>query len=81
MVTKKIDLNATALTLDKLLEQLEPDTEILLTRGDAPLAKLAPVRDAPQPQAPRVLGLHQGQGWISDDFIDELPDSFWLGDS
>lgn len=27
----------------------------------------------------RVLGLHEGKGWISDDFTDELPDEFWGG--
>lgn len=27
----------------------------------------------------RIAGLHAGQGWISDDFNDELPESFWLG--
>ena len=27
----------------------------------------------------RIAGLHAGQGWVSDDFNDELPDSFWLG--
>lgn len=30
---------------------------------------------APTPQ--RVLGLHQGMGWTSDDFNDPLPDGFW----
>jgi len=31
---------------------------------------------------PRVLGLfeHTGETWMSDDFDDELPDSFWLGE-
>lgn len=31
----------------------------------------------------RVLGLHAhlGKAWMSDDFGDELPDSFWLGES
>ncbi|MBD2504236.1 type II toxin-antitoxin system VapB family antitoxin [Anabaena azotica] len=28
----------------------------------------------------RVLGLHQGQIWMSDDFNDPLPDEFWLGE-
>jgi predicted DNA-binding antitoxin AbrB/MazE fold protein len=27
----------------------------------------------------RVFGLHRGMGWISDDFDEPLPDSFWLG--
>ena len=28
----------------------------------------------------RILGLHEylGHAWMSDDFNDELPDSFWL---
>lgn len=29
---------------------------------------------------PRIAGLHEGMGWMSDDFDDELPDSFWLGE-
>lgn len=27
----------------------------------------------------RIAGLHAGQGWVSDDFTDELSDGFWLG--
>jgi hypothetical protein len=35
-----------------------------------------------QPTEPRILGLHAhlGTAWMSDDFDDELPDSFWLGE-
>jgi hypothetical protein len=31
---------------------------------------------------PRMLGMHAhlGKAWMSDDFRDELPDSFWLGE-
>ncbi|MCA0456897.1 MAG: DUF2281 domain-containing protein [Chloroflexi bacterium] len=29
---------------------------------------------------PRVLGLHMGSMWMSDDFDDPLPDEFWLGE-
>ena len=32
------------------------------------------------PKTKRVFGLHQGQGWISDDFNDELGDEFWFGE-
>lgn len=28
----------------------------------------------------RIPGLHQGMGWISDNFDDPLPDEFWLGE-
>jgi Protein of unknown function (DUF2281) len=35
-----------------------------------------------QPQAvqQRVLGLNQGEIWMSEDFNDPLPDEFWMGD-
>ena len=29
---------------------------------------------------PRILGLHPGAMWTSDDFDDPLPDEFWLGE-
>jgi hypothetical protein len=34
------------------------------------------------PKKPRIIGLHAhlGEAWMSDDFRDELPDSFWLGE-
>jgi hypothetical protein len=28
----------------------------------------------------RILGLHEGQGWMSEDFDAPLPDEFWFGD-
>ena len=28
----------------------------------------------------RTLGLHEGKGWISDDFNEPLPDNFWLNE-
>jgi hypothetical protein len=76
MSIKTIDLEKTPLTLEDLLARL--DGEVLLMRGTTPLATLAPAA-APPVARERVLGLHEGQGWISDDFTDELPDSFWLG--
>ncbi len=36
-----------------------------------------------KPQTPikhRIIGLHQGQGSISDDFADPLPEEFWTND-
>jgi hypothetical protein len=39
------------------------------------MARLLPVTVGKQ----RMPGLHEGQGWISDDFNDPLPDDFWLG--
>jgi hypothetical protein len=79
MVLKKIDLETTSLTLEDLLSELDSDTEILLTRGSSPVARVAPAGTKVMPTA-RILGLHEGEGWIADDFTDELPDTFWLGE-
>ena len=35
---------------------------------------------AAEPEKERVAGLHDGQGWISDDFNDEFPEEFWFGE-
>lgn len=34
-------------------------------------------RSASNKKKPRILGMYEGQGWISDDFTAELPDEFW----
>jgi hypothetical protein len=36
------------------------------------------VRMENAPETGRVLGLHEGRIWMSDDFDDPLPDAFWL---
>ena len=52
-------------------------THILETR-----VRFMDVNPGSVPAAPRVLGLHEhlGQAWMSEDFNDELPASFWLGE-
>jgi hypothetical protein len=79
MVLKKIDLETTPLTLEELLAELDINTEVLLTRGAAPVARVAPAGTMLM-TGERILGLHEGEGWISDDFTDALPDAFWLGE-
>jgi hypothetical protein len=81
MVVKRIDLENVSITLDELLSELDADTKIILTRGDTPLAYVSmPAQKQERDLKPRILGLHEGQGWISDDFTAELPDSFWHGE-
>jgi hypothetical protein len=41
MVLKTIDLQTTHLTLEELLAELDSDTEVLLTRGSDPVARIA----------------------------------------
>jgi hypothetical protein len=64
MVLKKIDLETTHLTLEELLAKLDINTEVLLTKG---VARVAQAGSAVMTRK-RILGLHEGKGWISDDF-------------
>lgn len=41
------------------------------------LDKLIPL---PMISSPRIAGLNAGQVWISPDFDEPLPDSFWTGE-
>ena len=51
----------------KLLAEVEAGEEIIVQRGDVPVAKLVPL----PAQRERKLGVLAGQVWIADDF-DEL---------
>ena len=65
------------MALSLALELSVAEKEQLLEQVTAALNKTAVVQEP----KPRILGLHAhlGEGWMSDDFRDELPDSFWLG--
>ncbi len=51
-----------------------------LSEGQHAKTLVEVTQDAAANQKPRIAGLHAGMGWMSDDFDDELPDSFWLGE-
>jgi antitoxin (DNA-binding transcriptional repressor) of toxin-antitoxin stability system len=73
-ITKTIDLNKESPNLEGLLSIVARGTEVLLTQGDIPIARLAPV-------GKRVAGLHAGSIWISEQFDEPLPDEFWIGNA
>ena len=78
METKLIDVKKENVPLKKLLELVASGLDVVLTEGKSPVARLVPV---PQKvKARRVPGLSAGKIWISPDFDDPLPDSFWLGE-
>ena len=77
MVTKTVDITKMQAVKEYLLSLLEKDTEIILTEGDTPLAKLTQVDRI---SGKRKAGLHPGAMTMHDDFDEPLPDSFWLGD-
>jgi antitoxin (DNA-binding transcriptional repressor) of toxin-antitoxin stability system len=79
MVTKTIDLQTTPTDLETLLAQLTPDTEIILTKDDVPVARLLSTENTATLKPDRVFGQGKGDFIISDDFDAPLPDEFWMG--
>jgi len=55
--------------------------EFLLERQIQSREKSTSVEIEQSPLKQRVFGLHQGIGWMSDDFNDPLTDEFWLGET
>jgi antitoxin (DNA-binding transcriptional repressor) of toxin-antitoxin stability system len=75
MQTKTVDVHEAQTHLVELLSMVAAGTEIILTEGSIPLARIVPMAR----YAPRVAGLHPGAIWTSEDFDDPLPDEFWTG--
>ena len=76
MLIKTIDVQEAQAELKDLLAVVRGGTEIVLTEGTTPLARIVPI--AP-PSTPRVAELHTGAIWTSDDFDEPLPEDFWTG--
>lgn len=51
--------------------------EFLLERQMRSIPENTSVKAAPPPGQQRVLGLHQGMGWMSEDFNEPLPDALY----
>ena len=72
MLTRTIDVGKEPPDLRVLLSLVAQGTEVVLTEGDTPIARLVPV-------GKRVAGLHAGAIRTSEDFDEPLPDEFWMG--
>lgn len=72
MSARTIDIQKERTDLGELLSLIAEGTEVLLTEGDTPVARLVPI-------GRRVAGLHAGAIWTSEDFDEPLPEAFWTG--
>jgi antitoxin (DNA-binding transcriptional repressor) of toxin-antitoxin stability system len=76
MTTKTVEVREAQQHLLELVAQVAAGTEILLTDGQTPRARLVPVTTT---TARRVPGLHPNSITTSADFDAPLPDDFWTG--
>lgn len=76
MSVKTIDLQTEHTTLDDVLRHVQHGEEIILVNGTVPVARVTAIMrtDSPAPTQSRVLGLHAGTTWMSDDFDAPLDD-------
>lgn len=77
-MTKTVSLNEAQTQLQGLLALAHNGDEVIIEENGEPSARIVPIQKN-EPKE-RVLGLREGQVWTSDDFDEELPDSFWLGE-
>lgn len=57
--------------LSKLLARVEAGEEVVIARGNQPVARLVPME---KPKKQKLLGAFKGQFELSDAFFDPLPD-------
>jgi antitoxin (DNA-binding transcriptional repressor) of toxin-antitoxin stability system len=87
----QVSLLEAAANLNNLVEAaINGEEVILLNASDRPVAQIKSVKngstkaekfDQSTEDQPRVLGLYQNRGWISEDFNAPLPDSFWIDEA
>lgn len=75
MQPRIVDIKQLPPATTDLLAMIASGALVIEDEGKA-VAHLAPI---PPPPSQRIAGLHEGQGWISEDFNDPLPDEFWNG--
>lgn len=69
-----VTINAAQDTLPQLVARAEAGEEIVLSRGDEPVAKIVPIQPAPQPAKRRQPGLLKGLVSIGPEFFEPLPE-------
>jgi antitoxin (DNA-binding transcriptional repressor) of toxin-antitoxin stability system len=75
MATTEVEVHDLARRLDELVSLAAGGTEVIVTEGHVPRARLLPLPKGQQ----RSPGLHAGAIRAADDFDAPLPDAFWLG--
>ncbi len=73
-----VTVHAAKTNLSQLLERAEAGEEIIIARGQTPVAKLVPIKEKPK----RQFGLYAGLATVGPEFFDPLPEEelrLWEG--
>ena len=76
-MTKTVDIRELKNSIQAVIALTKGGDEIVLEEDGKAVIKVSPIEMSGNKQ--RIAGLRQGQYWMSGDFDDELPESFWLG--
>lgn len=77
MSTITVNLAKAQMSIKELLSLLKEDTEIVLTDGNIPIARLLSMNISDS-KSPRIPDLHPNAIIMSEDFDEPLRDEFWL---
>ena len=75
MLITTINVHKMQASLTELISLVSAGTEVILTDGITPLARLVPFASS---TTSRIAGLNAGAIQASDDFDKPLPDDFWM---
>ncbi|HET8726030.1 MAG TPA: type II toxin-antitoxin system Phd/YefM family antitoxin [Alphaproteobacteria bacterium] len=67
-----VTIHAAKTNLSKLIEQVRAGEEVVIARGNEPVARLVPINPKPKPK--RQFGSLKGIIEVDDSFFDPLPE-------
>ncbi|MEZ4528032.1 MAG: hypothetical protein R2941_19135 [Desulfobacterales bacterium] len=77
MASKIVAVRELQNNLSEIMAFIADGYDIIIEKDSKPFAKLIPFSDK---TPKRIAGLNKGKIWMSDDFDEPLPDSFWMGE-
>lgn len=66
--------------LEEIINELPAESQAEVVDFAEFLREKLKKQNGNSPKKERIFGMYQGQGWISDDFNDELGDEFRFGE-
>jgi len=80
-MTTIINIETTTYQLSELIALVRNGNEVIMQQGTKPIAKLSSFAGDEDVVVPFHFGLSQGAVTMGEDFDEELPTDFWLGDT